>query len=234
MIRVFLGYDSREVTMTSVCAHSIQQRASRPVSISYLKLAQLQNVFTREWHPLQTTEFSFSRFLVPYLSNFEGWSVFMDGDMLVLDDIARLWDLRDEHCAVQVVKHNHVPKESTKWLDAPQTKYEKKNWSSVMLFNNAKCTALTPQYVNSATGLQLHQFKWLGDDDLIGALPRRWNHLVGYDAPSDDVSLVHYTSGGPCFNAYRGCEYASEWYNEQRAMLHYAEKDPAQRKLINQ
>ncbi len=104
--------------------------------------------------------------------------------MLMRDDIAQLWALRDERFAVQVVKHQHRPRETTKFLGQPQTTYEKKNWSSVMLFNNARCTALTEDYVNNATGLELHQFKWLGDDRLIGELPPRWNHLVGYDDPT--------------------------------------------------
>lgn len=112
-----------------------------------------------------------------------------------------------------------MPKESTKFLDQPQSKYEKKNWSSVMLFNNAKCRTLTPEYVNTATGLELHQFKWPGNDNLIGEIPRRWNHLVGYDNPNPDVSLVHYTIGGPYFEKYKDCEYAEAWREELRDML---------------
>ena len=220
MIRVFIGYDGREAAAFSVLAYSIQARASEPVSISPLMLSQLQRVLTRERNPLQSTDFSFSRFLTPHLSGYEGWSVFMDCDMLMLDDIANLWRLRDERYAVMVVKHVHVPKEAVKFLGEPQTRYEKKNWSSVMLFNNAKCRALTPQYVNTASGLELHQFKWLVDDDLIGALPSRWNHLVGYDAPRMDASLVHYTIGGPYFEEYRSCEYADQWRAERDAMLH--------------
>jgi hypothetical protein len=88
-----------------------------------------------------------------------------------------------------------------------------------MLFNNAKCKALTPDYVNTASGLELHQFKWLADDGLIGELPDRWNHLVGYNAPRADAALVHYTLGGPYFNDYAQCEYAQEWCRERDAML---------------
>ena len=219
MINVFIGYDPREAVAFSVLAHSIHARASQPVSIAPLMLSQLKGIYTRERHPLQSTDFSFTRFLVPYLSGYTGWSLFMDCDMLVLDDIAKLWALRDDRYAVQVVKHHHVPKEEIKFLGAKQTKYEKKNWSSVMLFNNTKCHALTPEYVNTASGLELHQFKWLGNDDLIGEIPRRWNHLVGYDAPNPDASLVHYTIGGPYFNEYRDCEHAEAWRRELQHML---------------
>jgi len=219
MIHTYIGFDSREAVAFSVLAYSIHARSTTPVSIAPLMLSQLKGVLTRERHPLQSTDFSFSRFLVPWLSGYSGWSVFMDCDMLMRDDIARLWALRDERYAVMVVKHHHVPVETVKFLGEPQSKYEKKNWSSVMLFNNARCRALTPEYVNGASGLELHQFKWLDGDGAIGALPDRWNHLVGYSSPRRDAALVHYTLGGPYFEAYRDCEYASEWRQEREQML---------------
>jgi lipopolysaccharide biosynthesis glycosyltransferase len=219
MIRVFIGYDPREAVAFSVLAHSIHARSSRPVSITPLMLSELKGVMTRERHPLQSTDFSFSRFLTPYLSDYSGWSVFMDCDMLMLDDIAKLYALHDERYSIMVVKHDHVPKESRKFLDQPQTPYQKKNWSSVMLFNNAKCRSLTPEYVNTASGLELHQFKWLANDNRIGELPAHWNHLVGYHPPRKDASLVHYTLGGPYFDEFRDCEYAQEWRREQQEML---------------
>ncbi|MBM3358609.1 MAG: glycosyltransferase [Betaproteobacteria bacterium] len=218
MINVFIGYDPREAIAFSVLSYSIQARASQLVAITPLMLPQLQGVLTRERHPLQSSDFAFSRFLTPYLSGYSGWSIFMDCDMLVLDDIASLWKLRDDRYAVMVVKHDHVPREATKFLGEPQTKYEKKNWSSVMLFNNAKCRALTPEYVNTATGLQLHQFKWLESEDLIGALPDRWNHLVGYDPPRPDAALAHYTLGGPYSDESTDCEYSEHWCAEFKAM----------------
>ena len=224
MIRVFIGYDPREAVAYSVLAHSIHARATVPVAIAPLMLSELSGVLKRERHPLQSTDFSFSRFLTPFLSDFAGWSIFMDCDMLVLDDIARLYSLRDERYAVMVVKHDHVPKESIKFLDQPQTPYQKKNWSSVMLFNNAKCRALSPDYVNTASGLDLHQFKWLSNDELIGEIPARWNHLVGYHSPRGDAGLVHYTLGGPYFDEFRACEYADEWRRERDAMLNVEQR----------
>jgi hypothetical protein len=225
VIRVFIGFDPREASAFSVLAHSIHVRASVPVSVTPLMLSQLAAIFSRERNSLQSTDFAFTRFLTPYLSGYEGWSLFTDCDMLVLDDVAKLWALRDERYAVMVVKHDHRPRESVKFLGQPQTAYPKKNWSSVMLFNNARCRVLTPEYVNTATGLELHQFKWLPDEALIGALPGRWNHLVGYDPPSRDVSLVHYTLGGPYFEEYRNCEYAEEWRRERDRMLRCEQRE---------
>lgn len=219
MIRVFIGFDPRETVAWHVLTHSILARASQPVSLIPLALHQLKGLMWRDTNPLQSTEFSFSRFLTPYLSGYEGWSLFMDCDMLVLDDIAKLWALRDDRYAVMCVQHDHRPRETTKFLGAPQTPYAKKNWSSVMLFNNARCRALTPDYVNTASGLELHQFKWLGDDRLIGALPPVWNHLVGYSEPNPEAVNVHYTLGGPYFQEYRDCEHAQAWVAERDAML---------------
>jgi lipopolysaccharide biosynthesis glycosyltransferase len=219
VINIYIGYDPREAIAFHVLAHSIHTRASQPVQITPLMLSQLQGIMTRDRHPLQSTDFSFSRFLTPYLSGYQGWSIFMDCDMLVLDDIANLWHLRDDRYAVMVVKHDYTPKESTKFLGQPQTKYVKKNWSSVMLFNNAKCQALSPDYVNTATGLELHQFKWLADEALIGELPPRWNHLVGVYDYEPDVSLVHYTLGGPYFKEYSDCDYAEQWNVELQKAL---------------
>ncbi len=223
-IRIFIGYDSRLPVLYNVLQHSIQVRASRPVSIAPVMQSQLRSIYQREQHPLASTEFSFSRFLVPYLSDYEGWSLFIDNDMLVLDDIAKLWDMRDERFSVLCTKHDHHPHEATKFLGKQQTSYKKKNWSSVMLFNNARCRALTPDYVNAVSGLDLHQFKWLESDEEIGEIPLRWNHLVGYSEPSSDVSLVHYTSGGPYFEEYQDCDYAREWLLERDRMIFCAQK----------
>lgn len=219
MIPIFIGFDPRETVAWHVLSHSILARSSMPVALTPLALDNLGPLMWRERNQLQSTDFSFSRFLVPSLSGYSGWSIFMDCDMLVLDDIAKLWAMRDDRFAVMCVKHDHVPNETTKFLNAPQTAYQKKNWSSVMLFNNEKCRALTPDYVNTASGLDLHQFKWLDSDDLIGEVSPAWNHLVGYDPVSEGASNVHFTIGGPYFNEYVSCEYAQEWFAERDAML---------------
>jgi len=221
VIRIFIGYDPREAVAFNVLSHSIQVRSSQPVAITPINLSQLKAQMWRGRAGLQSTEFSFSRFLTPYLCNYDGWAIFMDCDMLVLDDIAKLWDFRDDKFTVQCVKHNHVPKEKTKFLNQPQTVYEKKNWSSVMLLNCNKCAILTPEYVNTASGLELHCFRWLSGENQIGAIPHSWNHLVDYDPakPIKEISNLHYTSGGPYYKEYSNCGYADVWKRERECML---------------
>jgi hypothetical protein len=213
-IHVFIGYDSRQAVLYNVAQYSIIRRCSRPVSITPIRLDQLRGVFDRPRVSVQSTEFSFSRFMTPYLSNYAGWALFMDCDVLVRADLAELWALRDERYAVQCVKHDHQPTSSVKFLGQQQTRYQKKNWSSVMLMNCARCATLTPEYVSTASGLDLHQFKWLASDDLIGALPREWNFLAEYYAHDDNAKLVHFTEGGPYYEATRHVDFAEQWWRE--------------------
>jgi len=213
MINVFIGYDSKEKIAYHVLSESILRNSTKPVSITPIALNNIKDDFVRERNNLSSTEFSFSRFIIPHLMNYRGWALFMDCDMLMKADIAELWRLRDDKYAVQVCKHDYVPKEKTKFLGQTQTAYPKKNWSSFMLMNCKKCTALTPNYVNAASGLELHQFKWLESDDLIGDLPLEWNWLVGEYDYKEDVKNVHYTKGGPYFKDYMDCDYSKDWFN---------------------
>ena len=222
IIDVYIGYDSKEVVAYHVLCQSILEKCSRPVRFTPINLQNIAHVFKRDRNSLQSTEFSFSRFLVPYLSNYTGWSLFVDCDMIVRSDLVDLLAHRDESKAVMVCQHDYVPNEEVKFLGQVQTKYEKKNWSSVMFFNNAKCRALSPDYVNTATGLELHQFKWLADDQQIGSLPLEWNWLVGEYPHSEAAKIVHFTKGGPYFDAYRSCDYAEEW-NEIRERVNYVQ-----------
>jgi len=217
MINVFIGYDSKERAAFNVLAYSILKHSTQPISITPIYLENIKDTFVRERNNISSTEFSFSRFIVPHLMNYQGWALFMDCDMLMTADIAELWRLRDDRYAVQVCKHDYTPKHDTKFLGQLQTKYPKKNWSSFMLMNCKKCHALTPDYVNSASGLQLHQFKWLEDDKLIGDLPLEWNWLVGEYERKEGIKNIHYTEGGPWFEEYSTTDYSEEWfeyYNE--------------------
>lgn len=221
MIRVFIGYDSNEVVAWHTLCHSILRHTTEPTSFIPLARNQLSAIYTKPKQGKESTEFSMTRFLVPYLSNYEGWSIFMDCDMLVTRDFKELWDLRDDQYAVQCVKHDYSPTTSRKFLNQEQSVYEKKNWSSVMLFNNAKCKALTPEYVNTASGLELHQFKWLESEELIGDIPAEWNFLVGEEHMFENGKVpgnIHYTLGGPYFEDHKDVDYSDLWFEEKEKM----------------
>ena len=213
MIRIFIGYDEGEKIAFHVLAESIRKQSSEPISITPIDLNTIRNHFIRDKQSNQSTEFAFSRFMVPYLSNYEGWSIFMDCDMLLRTDINELWKLRDDDYAVMCVKHNYEPKQNVKFRGAKNKKFPKKNWSSLMLMNNAKCKLLTPEYVRTASGLELHQFKWLESERDIGAIPKTWNWLVGEYEYNPLANNVHFTLGGPYFYDYVNCDYSKEWFN---------------------
>jgi len=221
-MNIFIGYDSTEPVAYHTLAHSILSRASVPITITPLVRRHLGMVgYTRTRGPLESTEFSLTRFLVPYLSFYKGRSIFMDCDMLCRVDIAELMLAIIPHadCAVVVCQHDYTPTSTTKFLNQPQTAYYRKNWSSFMVFDNAKCKALTPTYVNTATGLQLHRFEWLKNQDQIGSLPLEWNWLVGEYANNDDAKMLHFTQGGPWHAGYEEVPYADEWREERARML---------------
>ena len=211
MINVFIGYDEGEKVSYHILSESIRRQSSVPVSITPLCLSNIPE-FKRELQPNQSTEFAFSRFMVPYLSDYKGWSIFMDCDMMFRADIAELWGLRTFKYSVMCCQHDYQPKQSVKFRGAKNEPFPKKNWSSMMMTNNAKCKALTPEFVNSATGLELHQFRWLESENLIGSLPLTWNWLVSeydYNVKADNV---HFTLGGPYFKGYEKSDYANEWF----------------------
>jgi hypothetical protein len=219
VLSVFIGYDPVESIAFYTLSHSILRRSSIPVSIAPVARNQLKDVYTRKRGPTESTDFSLTRFLVPWLSGFKGWSLYMDCDMLCRADISKLAAAMAEQPdkALLVCKHDYVPSTARKFLDRVQTTYPRKNWSSLMAFNTEFCKALTPEYVNSASPPELHRFSWL-EDRLIGELPLEWNWLVGEYAYNPAAKIVHFTIGGPYFDEYRGCDYAAEWFAEYESM----------------
>jgi hypothetical protein len=180
MIHIYIGYDRKETIAFHVLAHSIIRRTREPVSITPIGNGTLPlDVWTRPRGELDSTDFSTARFMVPYLHNYRGWACFMDCDMLCLSDIGELFECADDRYAVMVRKHNHQPEYETKFLNQPQTRYYRKNWSSLMLLNTAHpaCQSLTPSYVTRASGLELHGFEWC-PEDAIGDIPQGWNVLL--------------------------------------------------------
>jgi len=194
-LKVFIGFDPRQPVAFQVCAQSIWEHASKPISITRLDLRTLP--FTRSG----LTSFTFSRFLVPYLSGFEGQSLFMDPDILVRGDIVELFDKAKGTTAfnwdVAMVMH-----------EDPR-KFER---ASVMLFNNSKLRHMDPAF-----GMTHRMFDFAWSEDQL-PLDKEWNHLVGYDAPNPDAKIVHFTMGLPIWEETKGCEFAKEWWDTYKRM----------------
>ncbi|MFS7974208.1 putative nucleotide-diphospho-sugar transferase [Helianthus anomalus] len=220
--RIYIGYDPKEDVAYEVCRYSILKRSSIPVEIIPIKQSELREkkYYWRERGKLESTEFSFTRFLTPFLAGYEGWAMFVDCDFLYLGDIKELFDLTDDKYAVMCVQHDYTPKETTKMDGAVQTVYPRKNWSSMVLYNcgHPKNKVLSPEVVNKESGAFLHRFMWLEDDE-IGSVPFVWNFLVGHnqvvkDDPNTYPKAIHYTLGGPWFEAWKDCEFGDLWLKE--------------------
>jgi hypothetical protein len=225
---IWIGYDPREAEAFAACRLSVRQHLNQPIPVRGLVLSDLKakGLYTREtitkdnglWDVISeapmATEFAISRFLVPALSK-TGWAVFMDCDMLAMANIGSLFRL-DPSKAVYCVKHKYEPKNTTKMDGQLQTFYRRKNWSSFMVFNcdHPSNAVLTPEFVNSLPGRDLHRFCWLKDKE-IGSLDPAWNFLVGHSDPSIKPKVIHWTNGGPWFKEYENEPFADEWRKQR-------------------
>lgn len=227
-VSIYIGFDPREAAAFAVTKHSIRRHLITPVPVHGLVLSTLRakGLYTRPtskkdgrlWDDISgapmATEFACSRFLVPYLA-MSGWAIFMDCDMLVRSNMEKLFDQFDPSKAVMCVKHNFQPQEGFKMDGQVQTRYSRKNWSSMMAINcgHPANSALTVDLVNSVPGRDLHGFCWLEDKD-IGELDCSWNWLVGHSDPEIEADIVHFTDGIPQMTGYEECDYADEWRAE--------------------
>jgi len=225
-LKIFVGWDSREDIAYQVCRASLLKHTSVDLDIVPIKQTDLRkrNLYWRDHDPLSSTEFTFTRFLVPYLAGYKGWAIFMDCDFMWRGDVSTVMDYRDYSNAVMVVKHNYNPPERVKMNGAVQTQYPRKNWSSFMLINCGHEQVqknLTLETVNTATGLYLHRLQW-ATNDCIGELPVAYNYLEGWHTKDDcpNPLAVHFTRGGPWFRDYMNVEYGDEWIKLSRGLVH--------------
>ena len=235
---VYIGYDPKDHEAYEVLKFSLKRIATSPVKIRPLRLNILKDMglYKREhttdeegqkWDAIDgkpfSTEFSFSRFLVPALEMYEGKALFMDSDMYVRADITELFDLCNmDYYPVYCVHHKYEPEKTTKMDGQIQEPYRRKNWSSLMMFNcgHDYNKRLTPKVVNTQTGRWLHGFGWLPDKEAdIGRIPEEWNRLDGHSPTDLEAKNVHFTTGGPWFSNWNPSrshdhKYIIEWNHD--------------------
>ena len=216
-MKIFVGYDTREDIAYQVCKHSIESLCPTAEVIP-LKQNELRNdkLYWRGEDKLASTEFTFTRFLIPHLMNYNGWALFIDSDIVFTENVKILFDLADDKYAVMCAQHDYTPKPGTKMDGQVQTQYPRKNWSSVVLWNcgHPSNQAVTIDSVNNPNydGKYFHRFSWLKDEE-VGQISHEWNWLVDwYQEPEDGTPrALHYTEGGPWFENYRHCDYGDVW-----------------------
>ncbi len=209
MIDIFVGFDQREAVAYHTFCQSVIARTSTTVRFTPLVAHGMDG--KRDG----SNQFIYSRFLVPHLMNYRGWAIFADGDMICQSDIAKLWDMRRDEYAVQVVKHEYKTKFVTKYLGNKNEDYPRKNWSSLILWNCEHWAnrVLAPNNVKDFRNDFLHRFAWLHDGE-IGELPLTWNWLVSEYPLNEYADIQHYTIGTPCFKDYKDCDMAAQWRYE--------------------
>jgi hypothetical protein len=224
MIPIYTGFDPREEAGTHVFISSVIEHASAPVAIMPLHLPMFAS-FYRAGQRDGTNNFIYTRFLIPFLQDFVGWAIFVDGaDMLCRTDIAELWALRDHYKAVQIVQHSYKTSAVRKYIgtkmEANNEDYPRKNWSSVMLINCAHYAwrQMMPERVERMKGSELHRFTWI-DEQFIGALPAEWNWLDEY-GENPDANIVHWTLGTPAFDHYKDAPHAGEFRRQLARVNH--------------
>jgi len=226
MLHVFIGYDDREREAFEVCADSLRRFTTMPLAIRAVRQDNLRErgLYTRPADEPASTQFAFTRFLVPHLCDYKGTALFVDCDFLFTQDIRNLLRIVQAKQAatnpfqysVACVKHDYTPKASIKMDGQKQTAYPRKNWSSLMLFNNPHCKTLTPQYVNEASPQALHRFAWTPDAQIMD-LPLEWNWLEGeYDWPKVSATQappagIHFTNGGPWHYNHKAVRFGDYW-----------------------
>ena len=209
-VKIYIGFDQRESVAYHTFVQSLIDHSSLPLAITPLAVKTLKGY--EEKHEDKSNDFVYSRFLTPFLNDFKGWAIFVDGDMICQTDIKELLDLRDNSKALQVVKHDYKTKANQKYLGNINQDYPRKNWSSVILWNCAhpKHKILTPDFIANTSGKYLHRFSWL-DDNEIGELPKEWNWLATEYPNNKKANIIHYTLGAPCFKDYRNTEMSDIW-----------------------
>lgn len=212
---VFVGFDTREEDAFLVCRHMILRQTPAPVTVTPLVQDELRarGLYTRPADEPASTQFAFTRFLVPRLRDYQGWALSCDCDFLFTRSLRELFACCDPASAALCVPHNYTPQRTQKMDGQPQVAYPRKNWSSLVLWNcgHPANQTLTPDYVNTAPAADLHRFAWLADAQ-IGSLPDEWNWLEGESPPPARVPAgIHFTNGGPWFPACRYVTYAGRW-----------------------
>jgi lipopolysaccharide biosynthesis glycosyltransferase len=229
-MKVYIGADSREPEAYRVAESSLRRRASIPLEVTPLEITRLA-----AWGLLRrptdlrgqrydlpsnapaSTEFAISRFLVPLLAQ-TGWALFTDCDVVFLDDVAQLLQIADPRYALMCVKHKAYSVSETKMDGQTQTVYDRKLWSSVMLFNcdHPANQRLSLVDIQERPGRDLHRFYWCHDSE-IGELPARWNYLVGMQKKPENVAIAHFTLGIPTMSQVEPHDDHVIWWKEYGA-----------------
>ncbi|MBY0549074.1 MAG: hypothetical protein K2W95_17505 [Candidatus Obscuribacterales bacterium] len=181
-MKVFIGASSTEWLPAKVLEYSIRKNAS--FAVQTVNLANCVRPFKM---PLDAsnkprTPFSFQRFLIPELMQYSGRAIYLDSDMLVLQDIAKLWRMpfsgANLICTSALNQAQRAVQYSVMLLDCNSL-----NWNIDTLVNDLDSGALS--YEALVHGMAAARKP-------AARIPPTWNFLDKY-VPGT-TALIHYTN----------------------------------------
>ena len=178
-IRIYVGATEAETLPCKVLEYSIRKHASMSVEVFPLCHAQIDIPQPKQPKNQPRTPFSFQRFLIPALTNYQGRAIYLDSDMLLFDDIRNLWSV-PFHGADLLAVHQS---------DVSQPQF------SVMLLN---CDSLSwdikeivRELDRGALSYEQLMFEMAVATNVRAAIEPRWNSLEHF--AEEETALLHYT-----------------------------------------
>ena len=193
LVRVFVGADRSQALAVDVLAYSIRRHTDMKVDV--VSMADVILPEPQDIRQGSRTNFSFTRFAIPALCNYQGRAIYMDADMQVFKDIRGLWEVpfegREKIQILEDIPEEFQPKEGQ--LGAPS---RRKKQSSVMVLDCSKLNWVAEDIISGLEGRYtydelLSEICILEPDEIGWRVPWVWNSLETYIEGT--TALTHYT-----------------------------------------
>lgn len=218
-VRVFVGADRSQALAVKVLAHSIERHTALPVEV--VPMIDLPVRAPKDPVNWQRTGFSFSRFCIPQLADYRGRAIYLDADMLVFTDIAKLWNLPFK--GAKVIIQADLPSDRQKTHQKHGAPAKRVKQCAVMLLD---CDRLDWNINHIIDGFDRGDYDYerlmydlciLEEADIQYGVPFCWNSMEHYEA--GETALIHYTDMLTQPWVYRQNPYGYLWLDEVRLML---------------
>lgn len=182
-IKVFVGCapNGEDAESMMVLEYSIKKHCSMPVKIVWMMISDDPDSFWYGWNSSEwVTPFSALRCGIPEYCDFQGQAIYMDSDVMVLADLAELWN--------------------REWTSKTALVQSRGRWRlCVCKFNNERCrnSPAWPriQQVKKFPKLYSQLYSLIGKTDAIRQdFGTEWNNFDGENnTPLSEIKILHYT-----------------------------------------
>lgn len=181
VIRVFIGAppDGLDAESQCVVEYTMRTRSSLPIEITWMTTSQDPESFWYGWDLSDcVTPFTPYRFSCPQRCEFKGRCLYMDVDMIVLCDLAELYNIELEPRAAVAARGYG-------------------SWRfDVMLMDCAKIKPhmLPLETLKSANGFRLQNSYFHRNSNIVHSLGAAWNYLDDDTLMLRKAKIVHYSN----------------------------------------